>query len=272
MKSLMTLLILIFFAGCGNNGSATSKSSGGNASSEGSIKDTTGKGGSMARFVIAGNYLYTLNKREITAFDITDPDDPLPYTKDSVPWDVQTLFAYGDYLYIGAKGGVYLYNKPTPSKGMELKATYTHLKSCDPVVVENGFAYFTLNNSRTCGLKNGVNALEILDVSDPLNPKISKNSDGEENRKNMIDPKGLGVDGNILFVCDGIGGLKLFDINRSENNQSIIDLTFNRKSSISDIDCYDVIPYKHNLIVSNGKDVRQFDYSKLPMVELGRIK
>jgi hypothetical protein len=26
------------------------------------------------------------------------------------------------------------------------------------------------------------------------------------------------------------------------------------------------------LIVSNGDDVRQFDYSKFPMIELGRIK
>lgn len=270
MKYTIAIILASLLAGCG--GASSSDSTSGGATAEGG---TTGKGGSMARFAISGDYLYTLNKRELTAFDITRPDDPLPYTKDSVPWDVETLFSYGEYLYIGAEGGVYIYNKPTPSQGMELKATYSHVRSCDPVVVEDGFAYVTLNNGSTCRIQDGRNALEVLDVQDPLNPKISENSNGEENSKNMIDPKGLGVDGDILFVCDGAGGLKVFDINKTENNetnQTTVDLTFNRASTISEVDCYDVIPYQKNLIVSNGDDVRQFDYSSLPMVELGRVK
>ena len=239
------------------------------------ISGKVGKGGSMARFAISGDYLYTLNNKELTAFDISDASHPLPYTKDNVPWDVETLFSYGDYLFIGANGGVYLYNKPTPSKGMELKATYSHVKSCDPVVVEDGFAYVTLNSNSSCRIKNGVNALEILNVKDPLNPKLAKTSSGSDAIRNMIDPKGLGVDGDKLFICDGKGGLKLFDINKTDNNetnQTTVDLYFNRSSTVADVDCYDVIPNGGDLIVSNGKDVRQFDYTKLPMVELGRIK
>jgi len=271
MKYIIVAIVAIYLIGCSEGSSAGGSSD----SSAGSMGGKTGKGGSMARFAISGDYLYTLNGREITAFDISRPSDPLPYTRDSVPWDVETLFSYGEYLYIGAEGGVYIYNKPTPSRGMELKATYSHVRSCDPIVVEDGFAYVTLNNGSSCRVQNGANALEVLDVQDPLNPKISINSQGLENSKNMIDPKGLGVDGNILFVCDGVGGLKVFDINKTENNetnQTTVDLLFNRDSTISEVDCYDVIPYQKNLIVSNGEDVRQFDYSQLPMVELGRIK
>ncbi len=272
-KYIIGITLSMFLVGCGG-GSGGSSASDGNTGTGGSGA-TTGKGGSMARFAISGDYLYTLNKKEITAFDISKPDKPLPYTNDSVPWDVETLFSYGDYLFIGAEGGVYVYNKPTPSSGMELKATYSHVRSCDPVVIEDGFAYVTLNNGSSCRVQGGKNALEVLDVQDPLNPKISKNSQGQENSKNMIDPKGLGVDGDILFVCDGVGGLKVFDINKTENNETnttTVDLRFNRASTIDEVDCYDVIPYNKNLIVSNGKDVRQYDYTHLPMVELGRIK
>ena len=271
-KYILAMTLSMFMVGCGAGSTSSSSSDGSGGMSGGS---QSGKGGSMARFAISGDYLYTLNKREITAFDITQPSKPLPYTKDAVSWDVETLFSYGDYLFVGAEGGVYVYNKPTPSTGIELKATYSHVRSCDPVVIEDGFAYVTLNNGSSCRIKGGRNALEVLDVQDPLSPKISKNSAGVENSKNMIDPKGLGVDGNILFVCDGAGGLKVFDINKTENNETnitTVDLKFNRNSTIDEVDCYDVITNNKNLIVSNGKDVRQYDYSALPMVELGRIK
>jgi len=275
MNYKLLAILVSLLVGCG--GGSTSSSSGSSSSdgSSASQNSESGKGGSMARFVVSGDYLYTLNKKEITAFDISNANDPLPYTKDRVPWDVETLFGYGDYLFIGAEGGVYIYNKPSPSKGMELKATYSHIKSCDPVVVEDGFAYVTLNKGNLCRLQTGENSLQILDVTNPLNPKLSKDSEGNDNTRGMIDPKGLGVDGDSLFVCDGVGGLKVFDINKTENNetnQTMVNLTFNRESTISNIDCYDLIPYNKNLIVSNGENVRQFDYSHFPMVELGKIK
>jgi hypothetical protein len=270
-KYIIPMVFTALLSGCGGSGSPSGSSSDSSAGSNGG----TGKGGSMARFAISGDYLYTLNKRELTVFDITEPDNPFPYTKDRVPWDVETLFSYGEYLYIGAEGGVYIYSKPTPNKGMSELGRFTHIKSCDPVVVEDGFAYVTLNSGSSCRLQSGANSLQVLDVTNPLKPISAKMSDGNDTIRNMIEPKGLGIDGDILFVCDGKGGLKVFDVNKTENNetnQTTVDLYFNRASSLSKINCYDVIPNNKNLIVSNGDDVRQFDYSKLPMIELGRIK
>ena len=70
---------------------------------------------------------------------------------------------------------------------------------------------------------------------------------------------------------DGGSGLKVFELKRGEESQDVeIDLEL--KSSDSEIDCYDVIAHDNTLIVSNREDIRQFDYSSLPMEELGRIK
>jgi hypothetical protein len=268
-KYIVSLILVVGLVGCGDSGSSSSSSDSVQSvptSAGGANK--IGKGGSQARFVISGDYLYTLNKRDLEAFDITEPDNPLPYTRDSVSFDVETLFSYGKYLYIGAEGGIYIYTKPTPSKGLEKIGEFTHVKSCDPVVVANDLAFVTLNSGSSCRLNSGKNALEVLDVKDPLNPKLLMS-------RNMIEPKGLGIDDNRLFICDGVGGLKVFDVVSSENNESNetkVNIIFDRNSTLADINCYDLIPYNKNLIVSNGDDVRQFDYSHFPMVELGRIK
>ena len=87
----------------------------------------------------------------------------------------------------------------------------------------------------------------------------------------MWEPKGLGVDGNNLFICDGSNGLKVYGINKSDINGTVnVDITV--KDTLSDIDCYDVIAQNNNLIISNHEDIRQFDYSSFPMEEEGKIK
>ncbi len=265
MKNILIATILAgFLTGCGSGGSSSS----GSADSNNGGGSTGGQGGSMARFAVSGDYLYTLNKRDLEVFDISIPDKPLPYTRDSVPFDVETLFSYGDHLYVGAESGVYIYSKPTNSANMKQIGQFTHMKSCDPVVVEDDVAYVTLRSGSSCRVQSGENTLQVLDVRNPVKPKLITT-------KNMIEPKGLGIDNGTLFVCDGVGGLKVFHTQKGENNETnetTVTITFDRNSSLSEINCYDVIPYNKNLIISNGDDVRQFDYTHFPMQELGRIK
>ena len=244
ISTILTLL-MIGCAGGGDNGAFSSDASTGG----------TGVGGSMARFTISGDILYTLNARKIQSFDISQPEAPLVYTDTSdISFDVQTLFSDGNYLYVGGKTGMDIYDKTLNRLG-----GITHFRSCDPVVVQDGIAYVTLNTGNACRIKDGKNELQVYDVKDPLHPKHLYTQDTY-----MSAPTGLGIDGKTLFVCDGAEGLKLFDVNKTENN---FTLNFSRKHSIADINCYDLIPHKNLLIVSNGDNVRQFDYSHLPMVE-----
>jgi len=263
MRYLKIIILVTFLVGCGGNSSNSSIQTPQSVDAGGS-----GKGGSMARFVISGDYLYALNKRDLTLFDISKPSEPLPETKVSVPFDVETLFSYGDYLYVGAEGGVYIYTKPINDKGFERVATFTHTKSCDPVVVQNDLAFITLRSGSSCRLSSVENSLQILDVKNPLQPKLIYT-------KNLIEPKGLGIDNDKLFICDGAGGLKTFNVvkmQNSETNETTVSINLDRNSTKAEIDCYDLIPDNGNLVVSNGDDVRQFDYTKLPMIELGKIK
>lgn len=266
MRLISLLILSTLLAACSDDSSN---------SSDTPTNPTDGQGGSRARFTISGDQLFTLNNKELFVFDISRANDPLATTKVSAPANAETLFAYKDYLYIGTENGVLIYNQPTDSTGLTQVGTFTHAQSCDPVVVQDDIAYLTTRTGSSCRLQDGQNALQILDVSDPTNPQLTNNSEGAANLRTMVEPGGLGIDQDKLFICDGAGGLKTFTVNvagTDQDGKKIVDISFDRDSSISDIDCFDVIPNNNTLIVSNNDEIRQYDYSTLPMTELGSIK
>ncbi|MFK5975581.1 MAG: hypothetical protein QM493_03630 [Sulfurovum sp.] len=228
-----------------------------------SSSTTTGKAGSMARFAIVGDNLYTINSTQMDIFDISDPSSPTSISKVRLPWDVETLFAYSSYLYIGSSSGMYIYDNSIPTQPTKI-TTFSHAQSCDPVVVQEDIAYVTLNSGSSCWNNSGINRLEIVDVKNPITPILIKQVD-------MWEPKGLSIDNNLLFICDGSAGLKVFDVNKTEEDGNI-SVALSSISNETTLDCYDVITSNNHLIVSNSEDIRQFDYSEFPMKELGRIK
>ncbi|QLH46903.1 MAG: hypothetical protein HWD58_15490 [Bacteroidota bacterium] len=60
----MAVLLLLAACSKNNSSSGTTSFNGGN---------TTGQGGSMARFTIVGHYLYTVDGRSLRVFDISNP-------------------------------------------------------------------------------------------------------------------------------------------------------------------------------------------------------
>jgi hypothetical protein len=263
MKNYIYVILLIAgFVGCGGGDGATLSTSKGSTGS--------GKGGSMARFAISGDYLYTVKGRSMEVFDISVPDDPISYTHTyDVPFDVETLYSYKDYIYLGSKTGVSIYTKPTKTANLDKIGEFSHIKSCDPVVVSEDLAYVTLNSSSSCRTDSNTNELEILNVKDPKNPSLLYTQ-----RTYLKAPSGLGVDSGKVFICDKGEGLKIFDINKTkdDNNQTIISLNFDRNNSILDLECYDLIAHNNLLIVSSGENVTEYDYTHFPMQELAKIK
>lgn len=252
MKNIIILsFVPLLFSACGGDSSSSSSDT------------SVGQSGSMARFAISGNHLYTINQNEMNILDIKEASTPKKVNKIRVPFDVETLFSYKDTLYVGSSSGMYIYDNSTPTQPTRM-VDFTHAQSCDPVVVSDDVAFVTLHTSLNCWRETGVNRLEIVDVKIPSKPRLIRAID-------MYEPKGLGVDGNNLFICDGRAGLKVFDINKTDSNGTI-DVKVVLKETLGEIDCYDVIAHNDNLIISNSEDIRQFDYTSFPMREQGRVK
>lgn len=202
----------------------------------------TGTGGSMARFNISGDHLYTVGPSLLNVFDISNHSNPLKIKTDYVGWQIETIFNKEGYLYLGSAVGMYIYSLEDPASPV-FRSRIQHVMGCDPVVVENDIAYVTIRGGNLCGQNQ--NQLEVIDVSDKVNPKLLKIYE-------MDGPYGLGITRNKLFVCDGTSGLKIYD---SSNSPELV-LTDHFK----DVNAYDVIPGESVLIMIGENKLRQYSY------------
>ncbi|MDY0002870.1 MAG: hypothetical protein RBU30_16345 [Polyangia bacterium] len=213
----------------------------------------TGTGGSMARFALHGEHLYTLGRSELVIFDLRDGLSPEQIGSQRIGWDVETLFLSGNRLFVGARSGMYIYDVSVPQAPRQLAFT-GHLYACDPVVVRGDTAFVTLRKGSQC--RGGSNELRVYDVSNPTQPELIATYP-------MKNPWGLGVDGPWLFVADGRAGLKVFD---SRDPRRIVEVQRLRR-----VTGYDVIPSGGLLIISAADGLYQYDYSQGRLRRLSRI-
>ena len=76
----------------------------------------------------------------------------------------------------------------------------------------------------------------------------------------MKNPHGLAKDGNLLIICDGSDGLKIY------NASDVRNLTLQK--TISGLTTYDVIAFGGWALVVAQDGLYQYDYSSLSNVNL----
>ncbi len=226
--------LLLSLAACSEDSFNQNNASGGGES---------GQGGSLARFTIAGSYLYTVNNKSLVTYDITS-STPQRLSNTIIGNNIETIFPYQDKLFIGSQTGMYIYSRANPAQPSFI-SLYEHIQSCDPVVAQGNYAYVTLRSGTDC--RFGSNLLDVIDVSNPAAPEIV-------NSYQMLNPHGLGIDGNLLFVCEGRYGLKVYDASNPEDPTLI--------QFIEDFQAYDVIPRDGVLIITGDDGIFQYRYDQ----------
>lgn len=177
-----------------------------------------GTGGSLARFSLYDDFLYAIDQSNMYTFSISDLSNPAKVGEMNVGWNIETLYAFGDKLFIGSQQGMFIYDAVDPANPQYISG-YEHWTSCDPVFVKDNYAYVTLRSGTFC---NGgeINQLDLIDITDILNPFLVKSFP-------MDNPHGLSIKDDNLLLCEGESGLKLFDIaeplNLDENQLSLLD-------------------------------------------------
>jgi hypothetical protein len=213
-------LFIFLFGNC-------SKESASNAGS-----NSSGAGGSTARFTIAGNYLYVVDNTSLKAFQITDPLNPVYKSKTDIGINIETIFPYNDKLFIGSSSSMYIYSLTDPDKPQRIaKADYTIRMSCDPVVAKDSVAYATLRATGPCG--GSQSALVVYNIKNIASPMLV-------NTVSLSAPYGLGIKDHALYVCEGSQGLKIFNVTNRYAPTAVVGITGET--------FYDVIPYGNILI------------------------
>lgn len=216
--------------------------SGNNATSSNQVGQS-GKAGSLARFALHQDHLYTLESTVLTTYNVSD--GIVLSSQEFLTRTAETLFPYQDKLFIGTTTGLLIYSISTPGTPSFI-SSYSHVTACDPVVVENDRAYVTLRTGNACF--GEVNALEVIDLSNIAEPVLLHSF-------SMTNPRGLGIDANLLFLCDGQDGLKVFDRTDEANIPS------NMLAQFSAIQANDVIPFDQVLILTSEEGIFQYSYA-----------
>jgi hypothetical protein len=76
----------------------------------------------------------------------------------------------------------------------------------------------------------------------------------------MTNPHGLAKDNNLLFICDGAAGLKIYDA------ANVNDIKLLKQ--IDGIDAYDVIAYNKRALVVAKDGLYQFNYADVSNIKL----
>ncbi len=228
--SIIIVTIAVLLASC-EDGSSDSAGDGG-----------SGRGGSMARFAVSGDYLYTVSNNNLSVFDIRNTESPDKVKTVAIDAFVETIFPKDTLLFFGTRTGMLIYDKTNPMAPRYI-SKYEHIYSCDPVIVEKNYAFVTLNSeSLWCG--RGNNRLDIIDISNLYKPVAVA-------EHQMESPRGLGMDKNTLFVCDN--GLKMYNVGDFKNIKLM--QKFNA-------DGYDVITDDGYLIMIGEDGFYQYSYTQ----------
>lgn len=224
--------------------------------SDGNTVSTIGISGSLARMIVVNDYLYVIDNKTLSTFNILDASNPILTDKLDLDFGIETLFPFANYIFVGSTDGMYVYDISNPAKPVEASSErLEHVTSCDPVVANEDYAYVTLNTqSPDCSNSGPVNELQIVDISNVLYPELV-------NIVQLKGPKGLGIDGSHLFICDADVGVIVFDLSIDPENPTVID-------TLAGFVANDVIPDNGNLMVVSTDGLRQFNYTDINNITL----
>lgn len=246
---ILSIAILIFLLGCAQEDVSLSEAA-----------SSSGQGGSLARFTIIDNYLYTLETNQLDWYELQADGEPSAVGSIQLNEGKETIFPLDNLLFVGATDGMSIFAIGDNGEP-QLQGEIQHFFACDPVVANSTHAFVTLRQESCGGFFGGGqtrNVLNIYDVNDINNPQWIA-------QYNMIDPRGMGLAGDILFLCEGEAGLRTLDVSDP------LDVQF--LAFKEDVHANDVIVLADRLLVIGPENITQLDYSDpANLVKISEIK
>ena len=210
-----------------------------------------GISGSITKFTLLNNYLYVMDGFSLKPFDLANPIVPINNTQIRTWRNVETLFSYNNHIFMGTTTGMLIYatnNKNAPNE----IGSINHINACDPVVVNEDYAYVTLRTGNPCS--GQANQLDVIDITDYTNPELKQSF-------NLNNPHGLGFINDHLFICDGTAGLKVFDATNPEDSGNQLIQNF------KEVQATDIILINSVAMLIGDDGVHQYDISDLNAIQ-----
>lgn len=244
MKKLLFLLVTILIFSCSQD--------------SGDIQPVIN--GSYSKMLTVGNYLYAINKTELSTYNIENPSIPVFVDKQDVGFNIENVYHNLGVLFIGSETALHIFEINT--KGVPIRKSETSyfrsegITSCDPVISDGNLAYVTLSTasfgSSRCRRTVQINELRIYDIENINSPVLLSTT-------HMEGPKGIALKDKYLFVCEDYAGLKIVDV--SNPSEPVII------SKLEGFRSYDVIVKNDILMIVCPTEIRQYDFSDIENIE-----
>jgi len=205
---------------------------------------SNGTGGSMARFALSDDRMYTVDYTKLKVFNTAIPENPV-YLKElnTGSWDIETIFPFGKNLFLGSMTGMHIFDISSKDNPFRT-GSFTHARVCDPVISDGKNAFVTLRNGSKCA--GYINQLDVVDISDLSKPKLLKSYP-------MTNPHGLSKEGDVLIICDGADGVKFFNAADVNNIKQL--------AHVKGMNAFDVIALGRIAMVSAEDALYLIDFS-----------
>lgn len=217
--------------------------------------------GSYANMLVVNDFLYAITDSELITFGVEDSANPVLLDTQQLGFGAESLFHRNSILFIGSQTALHIY--AIGEDGIPVQQSLTRygnfgIAPCDPVITNDTLAYVTLSSTeRICNTNFQINELRFYNITDLEAPVL-------ENIFPMIDPKGLALDGNYLFVCENTAGFKIIDVSDHLNPVVL--------HHIEDIQTTDVILQDGLALFVGRQAIHEYDYTDITDIKrLGRI-
>ncbi len=119
MKYIIYFFFCFALLACSNDSAATLNSS-----------SSTGQGGSLARFTVVGDYLYTLEVTTLKWFKTEENGGLTPQGEVSLNEGQETIFPLDDLLFLGSTSGMSIYEISSTGEPRNNKSSRGKMVSC----------------------------------------------------------------------------------------------------------------------------------------------
>ncbi len=208
-----------------------------------------------ARFAILKDKLYAASGDGVQIFDLASKEKPVSIEYSALSENIESIFADGEHLYVGANTTLDVYSVDEPTKPKILRS-FGHKGSCDPII-KNGSKSFVPLRSLESACSHNESIMVVYDLNDPKKPeKISKFP--------VSQPRALAMMNNRLFVCDTLNGIKEFSVKDKKVLKQV--------SNIKDAICFTIHPAGETLVTTGPSGISQFDISDNKLSRISNIE
>lgn len=206
-------------------------------------------------FDVHAGRLYIANPEEFRALSLDDPLNPVELAALPLENTIEAVFASSGFVVV--KSDVTSLIFPLDQNGAPTETGITNFfAGCQPTAANETY-FFDLDNPLNDCLNRGVrieSAVYIIPKSNPFpNESLVK-------KILLADPRDVAVEGDLLFIADGLSGLKVFSIADLENIQLL--------SQRSDVVANQLQVSENRLTVISENRFYVFDYSNPAALQL----